>query len=138
MAKPLGVVLLAVYSAVSGVVQLVGAYSVSTLLANYPGFITAGFTVLLFFAVWAFTTAYGIWMYQSWGWYLLLAACIFSVPFSFAWIYFDPTTDNIVAGVLTTMISAAIAAYLLTAPMKKLYITGATKTRRGVVSARRR
>lgn len=118
--KPLGIVLIVVYSIVSGLVGLLSSISSLSLFSIFSVsiFVYLVFIVVFASSIFLLASVYGLWTYQSWGLNLTLLLYAISIPLSIIMIFpilpgSSITTENTTLQLINIAISFAVLFYLL-------------------------
>jgi len=126
--KPLGIVLIAIFSALSGLMSLFGSF-LSLFLLGIPGVSVFGYLFGMLFtvhAVFSFAAVYGLWALERWGLRLAFWLYVFAIPLGIAAIFpIFPgdqfTTANTVFQLVLIAIDAGIIWYLGRVEIAVLY-----------------
>ncbi|MEX2470169.1 MAG: DUF2127 domain-containing protein [Pseudohongiellaceae bacterium] len=118
-AKPLGIVLIAIYSALSGLFSLFGSF-LSLFFIGVPGISFVAYllaSLLTAHAVFSFAAVYGLWVLQRWGLRLAFWLYVIAIPLGIAAIFpifpgSDFTTANTVFQLIFVAIDLLVIWYL--------------------------
>lgn len=80
--KPVGIVLIAIYSAFSGLISFLGGlvFMLASAIPNIPAWFYILSMVFILFGVLLFASVYGLWSFQSWGWIFTFWLYVVSIP----------------------------------------------------------
>lgn len=109
--KPLGIVLIAIYSALSGAYSFFGSFF-TLFFVGFPSFSFFAylfFTIFVAHAVFSFAAAYGLWTLQRWGLKLAFWLYVISIPLGIVAIFpIFPGTDFTIPNTVFQFIFIAI------------------------------
>ncbi|MCP5358228.1 MAG: hypothetical protein H7A06_08795 [Pseudomonadales bacterium] len=117
--KPLGIVLIVIFSVLTGLVSLLGGF-LSMLLSGIPGISFFAYllgTLFTAHAVFTFAAVYGLWVLQRWGLKLAFWLYIIAIPLGILAIFpilpgSEFTTANTVFQLIFIVIDFLIILYL--------------------------
>lgn len=127
-AKPLGIVLIAIYSAVVGLFSLSVSFF-SLLFAGIPGISFLAYllgTLLMAHAIFSFAAVYGLWVMQRWGLKLTFWLYVIAIPLGIVSIFpifpgAEFTTPNTVFQLIFIAIDMVAILYLSKLEIAILY-----------------
>ncbi|MCF6264740.1 MAG: hypothetical protein L3J24_14295 [Xanthomonadales bacterium] len=129
--KPAGVVMVAIYSAFSGVITLFSGFLMlmASVMPELPLWITVIGLVFTVFGVVLLAATYGLWTLQAWGWSFARWLYIIAIPLGVISIFpiypdSEMTSANTILQVFGIVLALVIVRYLSTAKVRELYGIG--------------
>ncbi|PCI54480.1 MAG: hypothetical protein COB36_09945 [Alphaproteobacteria bacterium] len=128
--KPLGIILVIVYSTITGLLNILLSFSVLAVasIIPIPIFVYLLFVVVFASSIFLLASVYGLWTYQEWGLKLAQVLYAISIPLSIILIFpilpeSSMTTFNTVFQLMSVSISFAVLMYLIRLDITYLYLT---------------
>ena len=118
--KPLGIVLIAVYSAFSGVLFLLFG-AVTMFAAQVSAWFSLLASALMVVGALLIASCYGLWTLQPWGLKTARAIYAVSIPLGFVAMLPDRTAGNIVLQLIGIGIDVWVLVYLAKSTTKSIY-----------------
>ena len=124
-AKPLGLILVAVYTGISAVINALGGAGLMFAAAS-PEVTHQWWAPILGFAlllvgVLAFAATYGLWVLVSWGYSLSRLIYIVSIPLGLVALLADRTAGNVILQLVGVALAVWILVYLAKPEIKGLF-----------------
>ena len=110
--KPAGIVVIAIYSAFSGVISFFAGllFMLASAIPDIPAWFYALSTVFVLFGVLLFSSVYGLWSLQSWGWNFTFWLYIVSIPLGIISIFpIYPESEMTIGNTLFQLFGIAVA-----------------------------
>ena len=126
--KPVGIVLIAIYSAFAGLLSFLGG--LIFILASAIPDVSAWFYILsvvfILFGVLLLASVYGLWSFQSWGWRFTFWLYIVSIPLGIIsifpiWPESKMSVGNTLFQLFGIAIAVAVILYIEKEEIKSLY-----------------
>lgn len=114
--KPTGITLIAIYSAFSGVLTLLGGAGMllASSIPDLPVWITLLGLVATILGVFFLAAVYGLWTFQEWGRNILKWLYIISIPLGIASIFpIYPGSEMTIANTLLQLVGIVVAVLVI-------------------------
>jgi hypothetical protein len=126
--KPAGIVLIAIYSAFSGVISFFCGlvFILASVIPNIPTWSYILSILFILLGTLLFTSVYGLWTLQSWGCKFTFWIYIVSIPLGIASIFpilpeSEITAGNTIFQILGIVVAIAIILYLKKDKIQKMF-----------------
>jgi uncharacterized membrane protein (DUF2068 family) len=118
--KPLGIVLIAIYTGLSALLALAGGVPAMFLAQAVPQ--AAFLSILLIaFGVLGGATTYGLWTMEKWGYKLTKILYVISIPLGVVMLFYDRSAGNVIMQLVGITIAVWILVYLFKPETKALF-----------------